>query len=181
MSTFWNTLNSAPEDWYTVMHLLPVVTSWVTSSKLHCTAFFSSELWGGGQCCFAVRLNTPESPRWEKPPAVCCRLPGYLPSSLEVRLRLRIHHRGPPPVTHDVSRLTRRPRPAAPPYAYRNSSTTVTHPPSFSPLLHLRGINYLCRAFARRSYRTDISCITNVPTHVLSQATSSYRIWRFTR
>lgn len=78
-----------------------------------------------GRCYFAVRLNTPESARWEEPPAACCRLPGYLPSSLEARLRPRIHHRGPPPVTYDVSRLTRRPRPAAPSYAYRNSNATV--------------------------------------------------------
>lgn len=66
------------------------------------------QTYGASECCFAVRLNTSESPRWEEPPAVCCRLPGYLPSSPEVRLRLRIHHRGPPPVTHHVSRLSRR-------------------------------------------------------------------------
>lgn len=142
--------------------------SYIVQVTLYRFLFF--EVTGRGECCFAVRLNTPEPPRWEEPPAVCCRLPGYLPSSLEVRLRLRIHHRGPPPVTHDVSRLTRRPRPAAPSYAYRNSSTTVTHPSSSILLLYLHGINYPCRAFARRSCHTDISCIMSL--HIFSQATS---------
>lgn len=95
---------------------------------------------GASQCCFTVRLNMPESPRWEEPPAVCCRLPGYLPSSPEVRLRLRIHHRGPPPVTHHVSRLSRRSHVRQ--LLLIEIPASSMHPP-FLPFLHLHGINYV--------------------------------------
>lgn len=151
--------------------------SYVIQITLYRFLFFGVTGWS--QCYLAIRLNTPKSSRWEEPPAVCCRLPGYLPFSLKIRLRPRIHHRGPPPVTHDVSRLTRHPRPAAP---YRNSSATVTHPPFFILLLHLHRINYLCRAFARRSYYVSWHflcykcCVTNVATYVFSgNVKSSHR------
>lgn len=172
----WSIFNSAPKGLihrntsFTCRHVM----SYIVQVTLYHFLFFG--VTGRGQCYLAVRLNT-VPPRWEEPPAVCCRLSGYLPSSLEVRLRLRIHHRGPPPVTHDVSRLTRRPRPAAPSYAYRNSSTTVTHPSSLILFFYIYTglITSVAHLHEEKLLRRRFLYCERIATHVSLQVTSSHR------
>jgi len=153
------------------MHLLPVVTSWVTSFKLHCIAFFSSELWGEvnvASLCSTQYVRTTKMRRAPCRVLSATQLPAVLSCA---RLRLRIHHRGPPPVTHDVSRLTRRPCPAAPSYAYRNSSRTVTYPSLLSFSYTYTGLIIYCIAHFHEEAVTFLTLLTLL--HVFSRDVKS--------